>query len=177
MSEQHDKSRGIDSVDHLAGHLAELLTDRSVIICVGNDICGDDGAGPAVAEAIAAKVPWKVFDVRSVPENFLMKIIDAAPDTVLIVDALDFDAAAGAVELFASDAITGQGPSTHGPAPIAFLDLLNMMHPCRRVVLGIQPVTGDFGEQMCDEVKAAVGFVVEAFEMAARGGGQGHHHQ
>jgi len=176
MSEHHEKSRGIDSVEHLAEHLGELLTERSLIICVGNDICGDDGAGPAVAGRIDQKVPWKVFDVRSVPENFLMKIIDAAPDTVLIVDALDFDAPAGAVELFASDAITGQGPSTHGPAPIAFLDLLNMMHPCRRVVLGIQPVTGDFGQQMCDEVKAGVEFVVQAFTLAARGGGQ-HHHQ
>ena len=174
MSEHHDKSRGIDSAEHLAAHLAELLTDRSVVICIGNDLCGDDGAGPAVAKGIAANVPWKVFDVRSAPENFLMKIVNAAPDTVLIVDALDFDAAAGAVELFASDAITGQGPSTHGPAPIAFLDLLNMMHPCRRVILGIQPVTGDFGQEMTPEVEAAVQFVAGAFLLAARGGG--HHH-
>lgn len=166
------RARGIDTVEHLAEHLGEVLTDRSIVVCVGNDICGDDGAGPAVAKRIAGKVPWQVLDVQTVPESFLMKIVDAKPDVVIIVDALAFDAPAGAAELFAADAITGQGPSTHGPAPIAFLDLLNMMHPCRRVVLGIQPVTGQFGQEMSDPVKAAVEMVAAAFLRLAGQGRQ-----
>lgn len=163
-------SRGIETAEHLAEHLAEVLTDRSIIVCVGNEICGDDGAGPAIARRIAGKGPWQVLDVQSVPESFLMKIVQAGPDTVMVVDALDFGAAAGAVELFAADAVTGQGPSTHGPAPIAFLDLLNMMHPCRRVILGIQPVTGEFGQEMTEPVKAAVEMVARGFLLAAESG-------
>lgn len=167
----HDHNRGIDTVEHLARHLAEFLTPKSVIICVGNEISGDDGAGPLVAQRIDGKVPWKVFNVQTVPESFLMKIVATKPDTVLIVDALNFDAEGGAVELFSSDSIIGQGPSTHGPAPIAFLDVLNMFHPCRRVVLGIQPVCTEFGGEMTANVAAAVDFVCEAFAQAPKAGG------
>jgi len=173
MSEHHEQSHGIDTAEHLAEHLAEVLTARSVIVCVGNDLCGDDGAGPAVAAAVEGKVPWEVFDVRGVPENFIVKIVEAAPDTVLLVDALSFDAPPGAVELLAGESITGQGPSTHGPAPVAFLDLLNMMHPCRRVVLGVQPVTGDFGEPMTDPVKSGVDLIVRGLLLAGQAAGAG----
>jgi len=176
MSEDHPTRRGIETVAHLAQHVAEVLTDDSIILCVGNDICGDDGAGPAVARRIAGKVRWRVLDVQTVPESFLMKVVAAKPDVVMIVDALDFDAEPGAVELLASDAVTGQGPSTHGPAPIAFLDLLNMMHPCRRVILGIQPVTGDFGEAMTPAVAKAIDFVAEALALASEQGHQAHAH-
>ena len=168
MSHKHDHSRGIDTVAHLAEHVGELMTPGSVVVCVGNDLCGDDAAGPGVARCIEGQVPWKVFDVQSTPENFLMKIVEAKPDTVLLVDALSFDAEAGSVELFASEAVTGQGPSTHGPAPIAFLDVLNMMHPCRRVVLGIQPLRGGFGEEMSEPVSAAVEFVCQALRQAGK---------
>jgi len=172
MSEDHPKRRGIDTVGHLAQHVAEALTDDSIILGVGNDICGDDGAGPAIAKRIDGKVRWRVLDVQTVPESFLMKIVAAKPDVVMIIDGLDFDAAPGAVELLAADAVTGQGPSTHGPAPIAFLDLLNMMHPCRRVILGIQPVTGEFGEAMTPAVAKAVEFVADALILASRQGHQ-----
>ena len=165
--QNHARGVGIDTVEHLAKHIGEFMTDSSVIIGVGNEMSGDDGAGAMVAKEIEGKVPWKVFNVQSVPESFLMKIVSVKPDTVLIIDALSFDAAAGSVELFSSESIVGQGPSTHGPAPIAFLDVLNMFHPCRRVVLGIQPVRTDFGSEMSDKVTEAVKFVCRAFIKAA----------
>ena len=165
---KHNHKVGIDTIDHLVEHLLEVLTVNSVIVCVGNEICGDDAAGPAVAKQIDGKVCWKVFDVQTVPESFLMKIVELAPDTVLIVDALNFDAPAGTVEIFASEKMTGQGPSTHGPAPIAFLDVLNMFHPCKRAVLGIQPVQSEFGSPMCKEVADAVDFVSNAFVVASK---------
>lgn len=168
MSDQHDHPRGIHTVEHLAGHLRELLTARSVIVCVGNEMSGDDAAGPEIARRITGRIPWEVFDVHTAPENFLMKIVAARPDTVLLVDALSFDADPGSVELFAAEAVVGQGPSTHGPAPVAFLDMLNMLHPCRRVVLGIQPVRSEFGREVSEPVAAAVDFVCEGLCQAGR---------
>lgn len=159
---QPGKSRGIDTVEHLVEHLAEVVTPRCAIVCVGNDLCGDDGAGVAIARRIQEAVPWDVFDVRTVPESFLMKIVGCEPDTVLLIDALHFDAAPGAVELFDAEQITGQGPSTHGPAPLAFLDVLEMMRPCRRAILGIQARRVEFGDEMSPPVGRAVDLVVEA---------------
>ena len=134
---------------------------------MGNDLCGDDGAGVAVARRLSGAVPWDVYDTRTVPESFLMTIVNAEPESVVLVDALDFGAAPGAVELVESDRLGGQGPSTHGPAPVAFLEALTLIHPCRIVVLGIQPGDAGLGKPLSEPVARAVEMAVEAFRRAA----------
>jgi len=160
---------GIDTVEHLVEHLAEIVTDSMVIVCVGSDLRGDDGAGVAVAKQLAGTVRWQVFNTQCVPESYLMKIVDCRPASVLLIDALDFGAAAGAVELVEVGDLTGQGPSTHGPAPLAFLDILAMMHPCRRAVLGIQPAQIELDQPLSQAVAAAVEMVVQALRTLSAG--------
>ena len=158
---------GIWSVEHLVEHLREQVSGATVLVCVGNNLCGDDGAGPAVATKLAGRVPWDVLDTQTVPESFLIKITDRKPDVVILIDALHFGAKPGAVELIEAKDISGQGPSTHGPAPLAFLDVLKMFHPCRAVVLGIQPKQAGFGDQMSPEAADAVDRIVQAFLILA----------
>jgi len=160
---------GITTLDHLIEHVAEVLTPATAIVCIGNELCGDDAAGPAIAKRLAGKVPWDVHDAQTVPESFLMKIVDRRPDTVLLIDALDFGAAPGAIELFDAGQLGGQGPSTHGPAPLAFLEVLRMFLPCRQVVLGIQPIAGGFGNEMAKPVRKAADLIVEAITSLASG--------
>ncbi len=162
-SHHESSAAGIWTVKHLIEHLRAYLSDATALVCVGNELSGDDGAGPAVAQALAGNVPWTIYDVQTVPESFLMKIAAAKPDTVILIDALHFDAEPGAVELLETERLTGQGPSTHGPAPLAFLDVLKMVHDCRQVVLGIQPAQVGFGKPMSPPVKDAVQRVVQAF--------------
>ena len=159
---------GIDTVEHLVEHLEEVVVEATAIVCIGNDLCGDDGAGVAIAKRLTGVVPWDVYNTQTVPESFLMKIIAKKPQSVLLIDALHFGASPGAVELIEADTIGGQGPSTHGPAPLAFLEILRMMHPCRCAVLGIQPQQADFGTDISKPVAAAVELVVEAMERLAR---------
>ncbi|HAU37372.1 MAG TPA: hypothetical protein DCX07_06595 [Phycisphaerales bacterium] len=159
---------GIDTPEHLAEHLAEVVRPSTVIVCVGNELCGDDGAGPAVARELAGSVPWEVCDAQTVPESFLMKIVNRRPASVVLVDGLDFAAPPGSVELFATDGLTGQGPSTHGPAPLAFLDVLAMVHPCPCAVLGIRPLRTEVGQGLSDEVRAGVDLVVSGFRLLAK---------
>ena len=78
-----------------------------------------------------------------------------------------FEAPPGSVELFEADRIGGQGPSTHGPAPLAFLELLTMFHPCRQAVLGIQPKHNQTGDPISEPVAQAVKRVVAAFRLLA----------
>jgi len=158
---------GIDTPEHLAEHLAEVVGPGTVVVCVGNELCGDDAAGVHVARRLTGAVPWRVFDTQSVPESFLMKIAALKPDCVVLVDALHFGADPGGVELFAAGDVGGQGPSTHGPAPLAFLEVLAMIHPCRRVVLGIQPKQVAFGDAMSAPVARAVELVERAFRILA----------
>jgi len=156
-----------DTGDLLAT-LRGVLPSSAVIVCVGHELAGDDAAGPLLARALAGKLPWPVYDARTVPENFLMKIAGHRPEVVLLIDAIDLGLPPGAVRLLEAADITGQGPSTHGPAPIAFLDLLNMVHPCRRLVLGIQPGQTQFGQPPSPEIVAAVDRVAEALVLAGQ---------
>jgi hydrogenase 3 maturation protease len=160
--EESHPNRGIETLEHLIEHLREIVTPTMAIVCVGNELCGDDAAAPLIAEKLTGKVPWKVYNTQTVPESFLMKIISGCPQSVLLIDALDFAAEPGSVEMFATERIGGQGPSTHGPAPLAFLEILNMMHPCRCAVLGIQPQCVEMGKEITSPVAAATDRIVEA---------------
>ncbi len=65
------------------------MTD--VLLCVGNSMMGDDGAGPLLAEKCAAapKGHWVVIDGGSAPENDIVAIRELRPTRLLIVDATD----------------------------------------------------------------------------------------
>ena len=177
MSQQHHQEHqtptaqgewiSATDIEHLTQHLAEVMTEKTAIVCVGNELCGDDGAGAIIAKMLEGAVPWSVYDTQTVPESFLMKIVSGRPETVLLIDSLAFGALPGAIEIFQTDQIAGQGPSTHGPAPLAFLEVLQMIHPCRCAVLGIQPKDTAFGAAMSDPVREAVSVVARAIRSLA----------
>lgn len=166
-----DRAVRIGSAEDLVEHLAALLVPATVIVCIGSELRGDDAAGPAVARELGESVPWQVVDAQNAPENFLGKITRAAPQTVLLIDTLNFGAPPGTIAFVEPDSITGAGPSTHGPAPAAFLEALALMHPCRCAVLGIQPQRLDLAAPLSEPVADAVRRIVRAFQRLARSAG------
>ncbi len=157
----------IKTAEQLTDRLADILLPGSSIVCVGNDLRGDDGVGVYLAHALSGNVPWDVHDARTAPESFLMKIAGPKPASVLIVDALDFGAAPGQIDLIGPARLTGQGPSTHGPAPIAFVEALQMVHPCRCELLGIQPEQTRLDAPLSDTVRQAADLVVRVIRTLA----------
>ncbi len=155
------------SAEGFAARLANLLEPSSVIICVGDEMRGDDGAGPAVARQLVGTVPWLVVDAQNAPENFLMKVVNAEPRSVVLIDALHFGEAPGVVRLIDPKDVSGHGPSTHGPAPVTFLEALRAMLPCRQVVLGIQPGSSELGTAIGEPVREAVDLVVRTLQSLA----------
>ena len=131
------------SAQELAEQLSNIVADNPAIVCVGNDLCGDDA------------------------ENVLMKIVAQAPTSLLLIDALHFAAEPGAIRLFLPEDLTGQGPSTHGPAPLAFLDMLRALHPCPCTVLGIQPQRLDLDTPPSAPVQHAIDTIVHALHRLA----------
>ena len=168
MSPDDDTSTSADDiVNQLAAHLSDVMTDETVIVCIGNDLRGDDGAGPALAKALIGTVPWPVIDAGNAPENFIVRIARHNPEVVILVDAMDLGADPGVVVVDEAERIAGQGPSTHGPAPVAFVEALRIMHPCRCAVLGIQPERTELDAELSEPVKTAVRNVAEAFRIVA----------
>jgi hydrogenase 3 maturation protease len=147
--------------------LRKLLLPGSAIVCAGNELCGDDAAGLAVAGQIPHDGPWKVFEAGPAPENFLVRIAQSRPPSVLLIDAMDFGGEPGEVTLVDAKGITGQGPSTHGPGAEAFLELLTQMHACPMYVMGIQPRSSAVGAPLSEDVAASVGAVAAALRSLA----------
>jgi len=158
-------------IRQLADQLRHVLRPNSVIVCVGNELRGDDGAGVIVGRRLAGRTPWKAINAQTVPENYLMTIADAAPDSILFIDALHFNAEPGTVRLFSGDDLQGLGPSTHGPSPQAFLIALRMLHTCNQAVLGIQPDCLDLDTGLTPPVASATDQIIRAFELLSPKGG------
>ena len=155
------------TLQQLTEMLACHVSPRMAIVCVGNELRGDDGAGPAVAQLLLGTVPWDVYDTRTAPENFMAKIIRGRPDCIVVVDAMHLGAEPGAFRLMPIEDLTGQGPGTHGPAPLALMHLLQEQLSCSCVVLGIQPADTRFGAPIGQPVRRTVDLIARAFRLLA----------
>ncbi|NQU76444.1 MAG: hydrogenase maturation protease [Planctomycetes bacterium] len=155
---------GISTAEHLAEHLLQFIRPPLAVVCVGSELSGDDGLGPAVARKFPSG-PWEVHDAQTVPESFLIKIARHRPCSLILVDAVDFGAAPGSVDLLAMDKISAGGPAAHGPAPLGFLDLLQAVYPCRVAVLAVQPQRLALGQTLSEPVRQAVSLILQAFRL------------
>lgn len=62
-----------------------MTPERVLLIGVGNDLRGDDGAGPAVARALARRLPWRVEVVHGLTPELVSEIAEV--ERVYFVDA------------------------------------------------------------------------------------------
>ncbi len=105
---------------------------------VGNSLRGDDGCGILVARKLKEKGFKNSFPCGQTPENYLGKIVSLNPDTVLIVDAVDFGGETGQVRFFKSDDVF-QGLSTHTAGLNMTARFLTASSGARVMLVGIQP--------------------------------------
>lgn len=138
------------------------LNGKILILGVGNSMKQDDGAGPALISELkikSEKLKMKVelLDAGTAPENYAGKIKQIRPDTLLIVDAVDFGEAPGRVKVVRAEEIGIQSLSTHNISMKTFVGFLKGDLPALGVwVIGIQPKEVGYGEELSPEVKKAV---------------------
>ncbi|MCK9604702.1 MAG: hydrogenase maturation protease, partial [Candidatus Omnitrophica bacterium] len=90
------------------------LKGKVMILGIGNTMRSDDGAGSILAARLKDKVPPEVIDAGAAPENYLEKVIQKKPDTVVIFDAADFGGKPGELRILeAEDLKTANLFSTH----------------------------------------------------------------
>jgi len=132
------------------------MTD--VLLCVGNSMMGDDGAGPLLAERChAAPVgAWQVIDGGSAPENDIVAIRELRPERLLIVDATDMGLHPGEIRIIDPDDIAELFMMTTHNMPLNYL--VDQLKPDvgEVIFLGIQPDIVGFYYPMTDAVKQAV---------------------
>ena len=143
-------------VDELFGKLDGLGGKKTVIVCIGNVLKGDDGAGPAVFEQLKGRVCAELIDAGTVPENYIQAIIKKSPQNLIIIDAVHFAAPAGTINIFRPEQLANLVVSTHTLSPHLFIDII-----CRSITvdiyfIGIQPAQTQFNEPISQEVQKAV---------------------
>ena len=140
---------------------------RSVIVSVGNESRGDDGAGILFGALVRDDMCWSVIEGGDAPENMTSLIRTCAPEAVLIADAMDFGGTPGEVILAQGGELDGSGISTHGSLKL-FADYIAVSTGAQVYVLGFQPERIGFGESMSSVVKGSVARMAEML-MKSRG--------
>jgi len=142
--------------------LGNELRGKVLVMGIGNLLKGDDGVGPHFIQKIKdqrSKLKTKVelLDAGTAPENFTGKIKQFKPDTLLIVDAVDFGGQPGEVKIFGMKDFGAQSFSTHNISLSTFVKYLKENLPKLKVlVMGIQPKQVGYGEGLSEEVERKV---------------------
>jgi hydrogenase 3 maturation protease len=135
------------------GDFKQKLRGKIVILGIGNTLRSDDGAGSLLASRIKDKTSFTVFDAEESPENYLEKIIREKPDTLVIIDAVDFGAQAGEVKLLEAKEIkTANLFATHNASISLSINYLQSNLKADIIVLIIQPKNINFGDKLSWEV-------------------------
>ncbi|MCM8779289.1 MAG: hydrogenase 3 maturation endopeptidase HyCI [Candidatus Omnitrophica bacterium] len=134
--------------------LENILGRKAVILGIGNPLRGDDAFGSLFAEKILNKVRIKVYNGGSSPENILGKIISENPDTILLVDAVDFGGNYGEIILINVEGIeTTNIFFTHNFSLHLVFDFLKENTQARIYLLAIQPKSINLGDKLSSEVE------------------------
>jgi hydrogenase 3 maturation protease len=129
-----------------------------VIFTVGNDMRGDDGAGPLLAQLLEAEPApgWAVVDGEASPENHLHRIRALSPGHVLIVDAADMGEEPGTIRLIDENCVADQFLITTHAIPLNFLIASLKESVSEIAFLGIQPRHTDFLVPMTEQVRQSI---------------------
>lgn len=137
--------------------LREILTGKTCLVGIGNNLRGDDGFGPYFIERLREKslLPEEnLMTVEDVPENYAFPISRMNVNCVVFVDAVILDAPPGTVVLGPLAALeeVGQIASTHKLS----------LHLTARVIeetgkkvylLGVVPESMEFGRGLSPVVR------------------------
>jgi hydrogenase 3 maturation protease len=139
--------------EQLFEQLNKLRSSKTVIVGIGNTLKGDDGIGPVVCQQLRqAKVCAELIDAGTVPENYIQRIIKKTPKNLLIIDAVDFQAPPGTIEIFTPEQLNSFVFSTHTLSPRLFAEMVSRNIKVDVYFVGIQPAHTRLGDSMSPQV-------------------------
>jgi hydrogenase 3 maturation protease len=142
--------------------LKKNLNGKILILGIGNILRRDDGFGSVLANRLKGKVSVIVIDAQGCPENYLNRLVDEKPDTILILDAADFKGRPAEIELFNPyEASNLNNISTHNLPINLLIEFLE--HNCNAQVLflALQPKAIGLGQELSIEVKEKINLLEE----------------
>lgn len=133
---------------------------RTAIIGIGSELCGDDAAGIALAQALQRRGPeidtLLVIDAGPALENTSGLLRRFAPDLVLVVDAAQMDEPPGSIGWLRWQDTAGLSASTHTLPIHMFAAYITEELGCEVALLGVQPAQNNVDTPLSAPVAQAV---------------------
>jgi len=148
----------LDGSDDLQQLVLQPDTHPLLFAGIGNVLRKDDGAGVYISRRIRETKTVSVLTVEVSIENYIGKINRLNPKTLILIDCMDLDQPPGACRLIALDHILDQTFNTHHISLNRLGDFFRM----QVWVLGIQPQSVDFGEELSDPVKETANRIIRS---------------
>ncbi|MHA1972730.1 MAG: hydrogenase 3 maturation endopeptidase HyCI [Candidatus Hodarchaeales archaeon] len=149
----------MNAYDELTEFISSAKQGKLAILCVGNDLRGDDGLGPYIAKKLheLTEISTLIYDTGNQPENYLSVLAREQITHCLIVDAVEFHQNPGTIGFFEPNDLKEYQVtfSTHFLSMKTLINVFGENTGATFKVLGIQPKNLEFGSTMCEEVEIA----------------------
>lgn len=139
----------------------DITLRGGVVVGIGNDLRGDDGAGLLAAREIADRTGQPLVLAGEVPENYLGTIRGHSPSWVLLCDAVSFGGRPGEAVLIrvGGDGVGFSDPSnasTHRPTLSLLARYIETEIGSEVWLLGIQPESIACGSSLSESVRTGI---------------------
>ena len=146
-----------------ADRLEDCLQGSLVLMGIGNSWRRDDAAGPALIQRVAGRLRAHCIDAGSAPERHLGEAVRSAPDSIVLVDAVDFGGSPGETAAFLPGDLPERIGTTHDVPLALLMRYLEAESGATVLLVGIQPASTVFGVGISTEVEACVGSLASLF--------------
>ncbi len=125
---------------------------RSVIMCIGNELRGDDGVALLFYDMLKRDEEVSgIADVVKIGSALTIKPAENA-EKIIVIDAVDFGGEVGEVKVLELDDLDEVAGFTHKPSLRIMLGSLNTRDV---YIVGIQPKNLGIGEEISEECLSA----------------------
>lgn len=152
-----------EAADSLAAGIAAIRTRRWLLVGIGNDMRGDDAFGPLLARRLKER-GLAAIDGGMAPENATGPIRRAAPEVLILADAVELGAEPGTLRLLRPFDLAEGATSTHDPGLRILHAYLTADSALDVVVLAAQPAGAEFDAPASPAMLRAVGRAEKLFD-------------
>lgn len=150
--------------------------ENIMFLCIGNEMRGDDAAGPIIAEKLDHEIrscpdkypKMSVVNAGTVPENYTGMIRSNQPSHIIFIDAVEMGLDPGSLRLVHQDEIANYSISTHA-MPLSFMiKYLKSFSDAEIILIGIQPknleMFGEISEELEEGIESLMVKLIRIFQ-------------
>lgn len=143
----------------MAPDLADILdkANRLLFVGVGNVLKTDDGVGAVISKQIIERTNIRSLTVEVSIENYIGKINSLDPGEMVILDCMEMGSSPGTCRIVKLEEVEDITFNTHNISLGRLADFFK--YPT--YVLGIQPLSTAFGDQLTPPVRKAADQIIQ----------------